>query len=177
MIGEIFRTPRLLVRRFTFEDGPAIVELDSDPEVMKYVGQPATLEIWKESLWPRTIAWYERGPAYGVWAVHTRDDDAFIGWFLYRPDPSTWADEPELGYRFVRRAWEKGYATEGGRALLERGFREIGDARVHARAERPNVASWRVMEKLGMCYERLVIQPNGIREVRYSIGQNTWRIT
>lgn len=56
MIGELLRTQRLILRRLTFDDGPSIVELDSDPEVMKYVASPATLQIWKESLWPRTVA-------------------------------------------------------------------------------------------------------------------------
>jgi RimJ/RimL family protein N-acetyltransferase len=181
MLDELLRTPRLILRRFTFDDGPEVVELDSDPEVVRFVGMPnretTTLDIWRERLWPKTLAWYERGPEYGFWAVHTREDEAFIGWFHYRPHPDIWPSDPELGYRFARRAWGKGYATEGGRALLDRGFRELRDARVHARAERPNVASWRVMEKLGMCYERLVIQPDGIREVRYAIGRDAWRIT
>lgn len=177
VLGELLRTPRLILRRFTFEDGPKIVLLDSDPEVVRFAGLPATAERWEQELWPRTVAWYERGPEYGVWAAHARDDEELIGWFLYRPDPTTWGDEPELGYRFARRAWGKGFATEGGRALLARGFTEVGDVRAHARAERPNVASWRVMQKLGMCYERLVIQPDGIREVRYAIGRDTWRNT
>lgn len=181
MNGELLRTPRLILRRLTFEDGPTIVELDSDPEVVRFVGMTArdttTLEKWRDDLWPKTLAWYERGPEYGFWAVHTRDDEEFIGWFHYRPHPAISPNDPELGYRFARRAWGNGYATEGGRALLDRGFRELGDVRVHARADRPNVASWRVMEKLGMCYERLVIQPNGIREVRYAIGRDAWRFT
>lgn len=181
MHDELLRTPRLILRRLRFEDGPTIVELDSDPEVVRFVGMPSgettTLETWNERLWPKTLAWYERGPEYGFWAVHTRDDDAFVGWFHYRPHPEISPSDPELGYRFARRAWGKGYATEGGRALLDRGFREIGDSRVFARAERPNVASWRVMQKLGMCYERLVIQPDGGREVRYWIGRDTWRAT
>lgn len=178
MLGELLRTPRLILRRLVFEDGPAIVELDSDPEVVRWVGMPSgettTLATWQGVLWPKTAAWYERGAEYGFWAVHTRDDEKFIGWFHYRPHPDISPSDPELGYRFARRAWRNGYATEGGAALLARGFRELGDARVHARAERPNVASWRVMEKLGMCYERLVIQPGGSREVRYSIGCDAW---
>src|SRR5213083_2270492 len=86
---ELLRTPRLVLRRLTFDDGPAIVELDSDPEVVRWVGMPSgettTLEIWQERLWPKTLAFYDEGPKYGFWAVHTRDDDSFIGWFHYRP--------------------------------------------------------------------------------------------
>jgi RimJ/RimL family protein N-acetyltransferase len=179
VIGELLRTPRLIVRRLTLGDGPRIVELDSDPEVVRYVGMPSreatTLARWRAVLWPKTLAWYERGSEYGFWAVHTRDDENFIGWFHYRPHDDISPDDPELGYRFARGAWGKGYATEGGEALVERGFSEVGDRRIYARAERPNVASWRVMEKLGMCYERLVIQPDGIREVRYAIGRDAWQ--
>lgn len=175
---ELLRTPRLILRRFTLEDGPLVVELDSDPEVVRWVGMPnretTTLDIWQNRVWPRTREYYESGPKYGFWAVHTRDDEKFIGWFHYRPHPDI-SPDPELGYRFARRAWGRGYATEGGRALVDRGFGELGDTRIFARAERPNIASWRVMQKLGMCYERLVIQPDGIREVRYSIGRDTWR--
>lgn len=179
MEGELLRTSRLVLRRFTHADGPRIVELDSDPDVVRWVGMPSgettTIETWNERLWPRTLSWYERGPEYGVFAAHTLDDEKFIGWFLYRPHDEISPNDPELGYRFAKIAWGNGYATEGARALLARGFDEVGDERVHARAERPNVASWRVMRKLGMCYERLVIQPNGIREVRYAIGRDTWR--
>jgi RimJ/RimL family protein N-acetyltransferase len=62
--------------------------------------------------------------------------------------------EPELGYRLHRFAWNQGYATEGSRALIEKGFAELGVERVTAQAMAVNIGSRRVMEKAGLRFVR-----------------------
>ena len=64
------------------------------------------------------------------------------------------SDEPELGYRLRRSAWGKGYATEGSRALIRKGFTELGVRRVVAETMAVNTASRRVMEKAGLTLVR-----------------------
>jgi RimJ/RimL family protein N-acetyltransferase len=68
----------------------------------------------------------------------------FFGWFHFRPGPGQSAD---LGYRLRQAAWNLGYATEGSRALIHKGFADLGVRRVFAHAMAANAASRRVMEK------------------------------
>src|SRR4029453_16610137 len=105
------------------------------------------------------LDYYERYAGYGFWAVEERASGEFPGWFHLRPEPDMPEDEPELGYRLVRSAWGKGYATEGSRALIDRGFTELGVERVVASTMVVNVASRRVMEKSGLRFVRVFHQP------------------
>jgi len=79
-----------------------------------------------------------------------KESGRFLGWFHYRPGEGAGELEPELGYRLHRFAWGRGYASEGSRALVDHGFRELGVQRVTAETMAVNVASRRVMEKAGL---------------------------
>lgn len=153
------RTERLVLRRFTRADVGVLVELDSDPEVTRYVGlsEPTTPAVVEARMLPNFFGWYERHAAHGFWAAHESGTRAFIGWFHYRPAKVA-PHEPELGYRLRRDAWGKGFATEGSRALVAHAFDVLGDPRVVAHAFRANRASTRVMEKVGMVFEREEIE-------------------
>jgi RimJ/RimL family protein N-acetyltransferase len=115
-------TERLILRRFTPDDADALIELDSDPEVMRYLtgGAPTAPDEIRERDLPGILAGYERwGGDFGVFAAEAKDRGVFVGWFLLRPEPGGPADEAELGYRLRRAEWGKGYATEGSKALLD----------------------------------------------------------
>ena len=155
--GAVFlTTKRLLLRRFTPEDVDLLVELDSDPEVMHFIngGRPTPKSEIEHDVLPHFLAFYERSPRYGFWAAIERSTGEFVGWFHFRPGESAGPDEPELGYRLRRQAWGRGYATEGSRALIDKGFREFGVQRVYAHTMTVNVASRRVMEKSGLRFVR-----------------------
>ena len=90
-------------------------------------------------------------------------------------------DEVELGYRLRRSAWGKGYATEGSRALIHKGFTELGVRRVVARTMAVNTASRRVMEKAGLMHVRTFYpeRPDPIEgseqgEVEYALTEADW---
>ena len=102
---------------------------------------------------PRFLRYDERFPGYGVWAAVEKATGEFSGWFSFQPSGET-SDEVRLGYRFRRAAWGKGYATEGSQALIRKGFSELGVRRVVATTYEDNVASRRVMEKVGMTLVR-----------------------
>jgi RimJ/RimL family protein N-acetyltransferase len=128
------------------------MELDGDPEVMRYLtgGPPTPREVLEHDHLPWYVDYYERHEGYGFWAAIEKASGEFIGWFHFRPHEGAPPDEPELGYRLKRSAWGKGYGTEGSRALIRKGFSELGVARVVAYTYGDNVASRRVMEKAGM---------------------------
>ena len=147
-------TSRMYLRRFQMEDAGALFDLDSDPEVMRFVSTecPTPMARIQNDILPRFLAYYEHLPPRGFWAAHLRDTRQFIGWFHLRPDRIT-PDEMELGYRLCRSAWGKGLATEGSRALVDKAFNEWGYPKISARTLLTNLASCRVMEKAGLSFE------------------------
>lgn len=144
----ILQTPRLLLRQFTLTDAPLILALNSDPDIVKYVHEP-TLKTEDEArniLNDIILPQYEN--KLGRWAIHTKDSMEFIGWcgLKYRPD----LDEIDLGYRLVKQAWGKGYATEAAQYCLDYGFHPLLLTKITARAHVENIASGKVLEKIGM---------------------------
>jgi RimJ/RimL family protein N-acetyltransferase len=79
---------------------------------------------------------------------------AFLGWFHFRPAEGAGPNEVELGYRLHQAAWGQGYCTEASRALIRKGFTELGVRRVVASTYADNLASRRVMEKAGLTLVR-----------------------
>jgi RimJ/RimL family protein N-acetyltransferase len=181
----LLETARLRLRRFVAADLDQLVELDSDPEVMRYIayGAATPRERYATEILPRWLVLYESWPLLGYWAAELHDGGEFVGWFHLRPDRFD-AGEQELGYRLRRPAWGRGYATEGGRALVAHGFERVGAAKISARTLRANRGSRRVMEKCGLAYECdfvypedvLAGRPEGERAaVKYSITRSSWR--
>jgi len=147
---------RLVLRRLTEDDADSLFELDSDPEVMRYLnnGRTHTREEIVEKVLPHYLDHYARyGESYGFWAAIEKATGAFLGWFHFRPYRGGAPEEIELGYRLVRATWGKGFASEGSRALLRKGFTELGVDKVVADTLANNVRSRRVMEALGMRLE------------------------
>jgi RimJ/RimL family protein N-acetyltransferase len=148
-------TERLVLRRFTADDVDAIVELDSDPAVMRYIngGRPTPRAEVVDEILPFWLAFYDHDHGYGFWAALEKSTGEFLGWFHYRPHTAG-AEPVELGYRLRRSVWGRGYATEGSRALIHKGFTDLGVERVYAETMVINTASRRVMEKSGLRYVR-----------------------
>lgn len=149
-------TERLLLRPFTESDVNNLFDLDSDQEVMRYVngGNPTPREVVENEDLPWFIEYGARHKGFGFWAAIEKSTGAFVGWFHYRPPEGGSPDEPELGYRLPKSAWGKGYATEGARSLIRMGFAQPGVRRVVAFAHADNLASRRVLEKVGMVVMR-----------------------
>ncbi|MGI8854761.1 MAG: GNAT family N-acetyltransferase [Thermomicrobiales bacterium] len=149
-------TERLLLRRFTEDDVDDLFDLDSDPDVMRFLtgGTPTPREVIQNDILPRFLSSYERFAGFGFWAAIEKSGGDFLGWFAFHPEEDGGAGEVELGYRLRKAAWGKGYATEGSRALIRTGFAELGVRRVIATTYQDNLASRRVMEKVGMTLVR-----------------------
>jgi RimJ/RimL family protein N-acetyltransferase len=181
----LLETARLRLRRFVLADLDRLVELDSDPEVMRYItyGVPTPRERYEFEILPRWLAFYDAAPLLGYWAAELKGSGEFIGWFHLRPDRFD-AGELELGYRLRRSAWGQGYAAEGGRALVTHGFECAGAGKVSARTLGANLRSRRVMEKCGLAYERDFVYPEDIlagrseaerAAVKYSVTKSCWQ--
>ena len=162
LTGQVVRTTeRLVLRRFTAAEVDPLLELDGDPEVMHFItGGLATprSEIVDEVL-PCWLGHYEKYSGYGFFAAQDRTTGDFLGWFHLRPGEGVGPDEPALGYRLRRSAWDRGLATEASRALVDAAFAEHGAERVYAQTMVVNTASRRVMEKAGLVLVRTFWQP------------------
>jgi RimJ/RimL family protein N-acetyltransferase len=149
----ILATPRLTLRQFTEDDVDNLTDLDSDPEVMRYLtgGRPIPRETVRDKIIPSLLAAYQRLARLGTWAAESADTGEFLGWFHLRPAfGSTDLTNVELGYRLHRSTWNRGLATEGSRALIRMAFTDLGVERVFALTMAVNSASRRVMEKCGL---------------------------
>ncbi|MER7173012.1 GNAT family N-acetyltransferase [Streptomyces mesophilus] len=178
-------TERLSLRRFTAEDAELLIELDSDPAVMRYLsgGVPTAPEVIREQHLPRILAGYEKwGGELGLFAAYEKNGGAFIGWFILRPEAEGPLDEVELGYRLRQAAWGRGYGTEGSRALLGKAFTELGMRKVWAETMTVNRGSRHIMEKLGMTLAATIPTPEDMEPVegsehggvRYEITKEQW---
>jgi len=87
---------------------------------------------------------------HGRWAVHLKPDLEFIGWCGLKARPER--NEIDLGYRFKKRSWGKGYATEAAFACIKYGFEKLNLPRIVGRDIMANENSFRVLEKCGMTY-------------------------
>jgi RimJ/RimL family protein N-acetyltransferase len=180
----LLETARLRLRYFTADDADRLVELDSDPEVMRHItfGVPTPRAAYQDTYLPRWFEIYVRQPGLGYFAAETHDTGEFLGWFHLRDDRIE-PEYVELGYRLRRSAWGCGYATEGGRALLHHGFGTLGLERISARTLKRNLASQRVMQKCGFAhagefvYEQDAIAGRSADEraaVKYVVTRSEW---
>ncbi len=143
----IFETERLYFREFTLDDVGFVGELNSDPDVTRYVNDSTTswqpIDVLQRILIPQY-----RLHKYGRWAVLLKDNSDFIGWcgLKYRPE-HLYVD---LGYRYLQRHWGNGYATEAAKGCLYYGLHNLCLPKVVAMAHVENKSSWKVLEKAGM---------------------------
>jgi RimJ/RimL family protein N-acetyltransferase len=177
-------TDRLVLRQFTMADADNLVQLDADPDVMRFVtgGIPTSRKEILDEFLPAFLGYYRRYEGYGFWAVIEKETGEFLGWFHFRPRPDADPGEAELGYRLRKSAWGQGYATEGSRALIRKGFTEHGVQRVVAEAMAVNQASRRVMEKAGLTLVRTFHQPwpypidgDQFGDVEYALDKTGWQ--
>ena len=145
-------TERLMFRQFTSADEDHLFELDSDPVVMRFLtgGRTTPRAVIRHDILPTFLRSYESFAGFGVFAVIEQHSGAFVGWFSFRPKDAAHPYEVTLGYRLRRAVWGRGYATEGVRALIDKGFTERGVQRVIATTYQDNLASRRVLEKAGL---------------------------
>lgn len=154
MKGYILQSARLKIRKMDFSDVDDIFEMDSDPEVHRYIENcPVTSrdEI-TEVVKILNIQYKETG--VGRWALERKDSGEVIGWCGLKLIKSMNKHENfyELGYRLKRKHWKKGYTTEACRAIIDYGRNILNLERIYAIIDPENQASRNVLQKLGFVY-------------------------
>jgi RimJ/RimL family protein N-acetyltransferase len=139
---------RLSLRRFTLGDLDLLDALNSDTEVMQYMGGVKTREETEKMLRNRILAYYDEHPGMGVWATLERSTGACIGMHLINHIQGE--EFIQVGYVLFREYWGRGYATEMSIALLRYGFAELELPRIVAITDLANTGSQHVLLKSGL---------------------------
>jgi [ribosomal protein S5]-alanine N-acetyltransferase len=171
-VNIIAKTPRLVIREMTPEDAERVFDLNSDPEVIRYTGDPPFKSVDEARSFLESYDHY-RLYGFGRWAVELKDDGAFIGWCGLKYSPEI--DENDLGYRLMKRYWGQGFATEAARACLDLGFSRFSMQVIVGRTMPENIGSNRILEKLGMVYQRNSLC-EGHNALIYTISAEEWRM-
>ena len=149
-------TERLILREIVQTDLEAMFDLDSDPEVHKYLGNKPVKNIEESQKYIDSLQqqYIERG--IGRWAVIHKETQEFMGWSGLRLN----TEEPmngftnyyDVGYRLMKRFWGKGYATESGKAAIHYAFDTMKLKAVYGITEMENKASHNALLKIGLHY-------------------------
>jgi ribosomal-protein-alanine N-acetyltransferase len=159
---KILETERLYLREFTLEDASILLELNQDPDVMRYTGDPhpwSSLEESEKIFTDVILPQYKN--KIGRWAVFLKDTGEFIGWCGLKDI----GEEIDLGYRYHKKYWGNGYATEAANAVLYYGIeRQLEN--IVGRASVENKGSVKVLEKIGLTFKEFYSE-NGEESVKY----------
>lgn len=177
-----FGTDRLILRRLHPDDIDAFAAMNADPVVMQHF--PACLtRAETEALVVRMNHHFDRH-GFGWWAVEVPGVMAFVGFvgLSYQQFHAHFTPAVEVGWRLIRSAWGRGYATEAGQASLDFAFERLGLDEVVSMAVVDNHPSRRVMERLGMTrrpeddfgHPKLPFDHPLRRHVLYRISRDTW---
>ncbi|MFI6743442.1 GNAT family N-acetyltransferase [Nonomuraea sp. NPDC050451] len=178
------RTDRIELVPLSDEHLEHEIELDADPEVMRYLGNGrARSREEVEVLHGQRLAVAGRVAGLGFWAGFV--DGQFVGWWILEPperiDQGPVEGQAELGYRLLRRYWRQGLASEGARELIRHGFEDLRLRRVFAETMAVNTASRATMTALGMEHVRTFhmewdepLPGSDLGEVEYAITRERW---
>jgi [ribosomal protein S5]-alanine N-acetyltransferase len=147
------QTERFYLRQFLPTDAPEHLALNADPDVVRYTGNIAfeSLEAAERFFANYAAENYER---YGTgrWACIRKEDGAFVGWCGIKYEPNE--GHHDLGYRFHKRYWGMGYATETALFSVKYAFETLKIEALFGNAALDNPASAAVLKKVGMTYLR-----------------------
>jgi RimJ/RimL family protein N-acetyltransferase len=143
-------TERLLLREWQKRDLEPFAEMNGDPLVMEHFPRTLTRGDSDALVGRIRASWAANG--YGLWAVATRADDTFLGFtgLALHTFEAPFTPAVEIGWRFARGAWSRGYATEAATAALRYGFETVGLPEILSWTAATNQGSRRLMERIGL---------------------------
>jgi RimJ/RimL family protein N-acetyltransferase len=156
-------TERLRLEPWTGAHTEVLVDMNADPEVMRFIGAGLPLGRTESEAASERLEEHWRTYGFGLWAAVEKASCQMIGYVglshpLWLP---AYADQVEVGWRLRRDAWGRGYATEGATAALRVGFQRLGLSELLAFVHPENARSLAVAAKLGMADRGQVMYPEG----------------
>jgi RimJ/RimL family protein N-acetyltransferase len=151
----VIETERLILREFLAKDAEALFEMDSDPEVHRFLGNTPVTDIQKIYEGIEFVRQQYIDNGIGRWVIVEKASDYVVGWTglkLYRHEVNGHIDFYDIGYRLGRRFWNKGYATESSLASMNYGFNTLNLDTIYGTVHPLNEGSKRVFKKLGLRY-------------------------
>ncbi|CEJ71342.1 Spermidine N(1)-acetyltransferase [Chryseobacterium oranimense G311] len=158
-------TQRLILRKFEEKDAERMFLLDSNPEVMKYIGVPVLTDPAESLKIIRMIQKQYEENGTGRLAVIEKETGLLIGWSglkLLTEEINGYKNVLDLGYRYLPESWGKGYALEAAKASLELGFHQMKAEVIYAHAHSENQGSNHILKKLGFEKTGEFTEPDGI---------------
>lgn len=150
----ILETERLTLRQFTAEDAPFILELVNEPSFIQNIGDRNVRSL------ADAVKYIEAGPVisyarngFGLYLVQLKESGESIG--MCGLIKRAALEDVDIGYAFLPKFWSKGYAVESALAVKEQAH-SLGLRRLVAIVDPANIGSIRVLEKLGLTFEKMV---------------------
>jgi len=165
-------TERLVIRRYTLDDIPDVLEFASHPSVARVIFKDIQVteeEVRKYIDLQNSYQPFEKDKVFEL-AIERKEDGKVIGFLGFICQDHR---QGEMGWGLGVEHRGRGYATEAARALMDYGFNSLGLHRIHADTGTDNLASWKIMERLGMRREGLLrgaIFKEGKWQDRYVYG-------
>ena len=161
----LLETERLILRKLEDSDAKRLFLLDSNPEVVKYVGTPPLTDIKESENMIKMIQQQYEDNGVGRLAVIEKKSNLLIGWsglkFITK-EINGYNNIYELGYRFIPEFWGKGYAIESAKASLDFGFNDLNQNIIYACAHFENEGSNHILRKLGFEKTGEFEEPDGL---------------
>lgn len=147
----IIETERLYLRELNVKDAVSFYNLNLDEDVLKFTGDKPFKSIKSSKMFLENYDQYNK---YGIgrWAVINKNNQEFLGWCGLKFTEKN--KEYDIGFRFFKKHWNKGYATESAQSCIDYGLNKLKLKEIIGRAMKENQASIQVLKKIGLKYYR-----------------------
>jgi RimJ/RimL family protein N-acetyltransferase len=171
-------TDRIVMREIVMEDAAAMFEMDSDPEVHRYLHKSPIQSVEQAVSSIKYIRQQYIDCGIGRWAIIDKRTNQFVGWggLKFRTDQvNGYTNFHDIGYRLLRRFWGQGFATESAKTTLKYAFEELGLKAVYALADVENKASINALLKSGLKINAR-IEHEGVLCEWFEMRQEEWKM-
>jgi [ribosomal protein S5]-alanine N-acetyltransferase len=174
----LMETERLILRELEFFDASDLFEMDADTQVHLYIENTPdkTIDETKNS-----IAFFKKQGeenGFSVLAVVHKQTKECLGWsglLFSKQSINNYINFYELGFRFKKKHWGKGYATESSTAVLKLAFKNLKVNAIYAMADRRNFNSKKVLLKLGFQFKN-TFDCEGDLNDWFELGREDWNV-
>ena len=173
---KIIETERLILREVDYLDKEGLFDLDSKPEVHRYIGTKPLTQIDQALDVVRLLQSQYKKNGIGRWAVIDKLSQEFLGWSglkLWNEPLNNHCGVYELGYRFIPKYWGKGYATESAQAWVDYAFEVLNVNTLYAITDPENTNSKQVLRKVGFL-EGALFDFEGEQTSWFELPKSNW---